>query len=130
MKFKAGFQPRPSLADGRRTHSWSSPLLLVGLSLAAGAIAVAAVSAGLGPFATSAAGNRQPERPIDARALFPSPSPQVVQKVVDVYDPPAAVPFVPSASAAPAPAAPQPQPPPQATPTEPPEPGDGGGGDG
>lgn len=94
--------------------------LLVAFAAAIGAIVGLAAASGAGPFVALRAQSAQaktPPRVVAAAAeLFPSPTPQVIHKTVDMYDPPPARPVV--RSAAPAPAS-----------TRPPESGGGGGED-
>lgn len=104
---------------------------------AAGVVTGLAASADAGPFASlhpvpriQLAAQPAPRTQLEAGALFPAPSPQVVVRRVDVYDPPPP-PAAVVASAAPV-AAPAPAPARTAAPAPSPTPTDdgGGGGDG
>ncbi len=103
------------------------------VAAAAGALTGLAAATGLGPFASlrpaprlELAGQRPPYRSLEASLLFPAPSPAVIHKQVDVYDPSRAAPAPPPGAPASAPP-PASAPSPAATPSPAPTPTDDGG---
>ena len=99
---------RPTALSPKQTRRFPLVLMAV-LTTGAGvlsAVSAAAASgpfAGLRPIASHLVNIQLPTAPIDARILYPAPSPAVIHKVVDMFDLPA-VPRAPISAPAPAPA--------------------------